>query len=636
MSALRRIGTSAALFGILGALWMMTAPAALADGFDNIAPHDTHGISIFDYPLSFNTGGGVLGLVVNPNVTGAAVFVFIMYGLYIFCSWLAFTLLNILVLVDWLSPLVKTINSISTNLYNQYGWKFITTFVFGTMLLTAAGYGLRNKSQSAWRHVGTTVVVMGVLAAFAFPVAWAARMLGIGRDIALETGASTTGQRYDSGNPTGPLIDYFVRRTVQRWTFGHDLDSLGCGDAWDAKIRAGDPDKVKDAAWSCPAGTTPDTTPKALHDHAMNPVAAIPETFLYTAFGVFILILIGVAVYKIFGVSVGALIHMGLIKIAAPFAGTRVGQWFIARNVIDGTLAGAITGGYLLALFIAASVAKVVAEVVPSSIYGTVITMLIIGGFIAGIKRSSHTLREFMNRMATQFASGNNGAAPAGVASGGGSTGRLLMKAAVGGYAAKRISRIAKRGGKAAWTAVSPQTSAAASFTSRVKNAGRSVQGRNKSAAAAHATSQASMSGQAPAAPQTMPTGAGGGYGYGLFIPTGAGSARIAAQQFRQHRAAQAQSPRVAGRYGRSSPPASPTPAPAGRNYATATAGASARAGAAPAGRHASSTPTPTNTPGPTPGGTPRTMPPATPPRPGGSSSSTRNTARDFRNHRRS
>jgi hypothetical protein len=602
------------------AAWLITAPGASAAGFDDIVPRDSDGIAITDYPLSFSTGGGIMGMFVHPNVTGAAAFAMIMYGLFLFSFWLGFTMLNILVLIDWLSPLVGTVDSVSASLYSQYGWKFIVTVIFGSMLLTVAGFGLRNKTQNAWRHVGTTLACMGVLSALVAPVAYAAKMLGIGRTVALETGSAITGQQPNHTNPTAPLIDHFVRRTVQRWTFGHDLDSLGCGKAWTQKVLEGDPDKVKDAAWACPGGYE-------LHLHAMNPQGALVETFLYPAFGLFALFLIGYVVVKVFGVSVAALVHMGFIKVSAPAAGTTIGQWFIARNGIDGTTCGMHTGGYLLALFVGADITKVVAQVTPSSVYGVVVTILVLAGIIAGIKRASRNLGELSRRLATQFQSRTTGAAPPGAAAGGGSRGRALAVVAAGEYAAGR----ARRAGKKVVAAMRPEAAVATSLASSV----RAAAGK-----AARRTNIATPSSRPATGPGGLPGGggpagaAGAAGGYGLPGLSGAGAARAAAIQYRTHRAAlyMPTPPRVAGRHGsqpgvsRGAPswPAAGTTAakeqPGRRPRQPVSVAAGAQPDQPPAGVRRS----------------PQVPPPAPTPRPSsGSTGSARDTARSYRHNRR-
>ena len=114
------------------AMAVTLAPAAHAD---DLTPTDSHGISILDYPLSFNEGGGkAFGLVVTPTVTATASFAVVAFGFFIGLAWLVFSCFKLFVRLDWIPPLVDVAQRISDSLTTQMGREFTWSIVAGTML----------------------------------------------------------------------------------------------------------------------------------------------------------------------------------------------------------------------------------------------------------------------------------------------------------------------------------------------------------------------------------------------------------------------------------------------------------------------------------------------------------------------
>ena len=390
-----RRGVAAAgplLAGALGSV--LTASPAMADTNDGsgIVPVDTHGIPITGYMLDFNHGAGVLGVAVSPAVTIPAGFAQLMFGLFIGLAWVSFSVLNLFLKLDWLGPLVGMAENISTALSNQLGASFVNYVIIATLLMTVVIFAMRNQAGRAWHHVAITLVCMGIGVMIVLPVGEAAQLLKMGRDIAEQTGSAITAQP-SSTSPTSALVDEFVRRPTQRWQYGHDLDSLGCGQAWDDKIRAGDAEQVKDAALACPGG-------EALHAFAMNPGGAVWLGFLNPIYMLFVTALIGLVVFKLSSVAVGAVIHAGLIKPGLIGAGVPAGQSFLARNVIDGFVAAAVFCGYLLMLYVGASLTGIVAQSVPSSDAGMLVTILLMVAVIGGVRHAGKNMRGWKTRTA--------------------------------------------------------------------------------------------------------------------------------------------------------------------------------------------------------------------------------------------
>ncbi|MGD9622189.1 MAG: hypothetical protein AB7G47_19375 [Mycolicibacterium sp.] len=391
--------TAATISAVLaGAALMGAGPARADDG--GITPVDTHGLQITDYPLSFNEGAGkVFGLVVTPSVTATAAFAMLAFGLFIAMAWMIFSVFKLFVRLDWIPPLVDVAQRISESISAQLGQQFVFYIVGGTMLLTVVIFALRNHAGRAWHHVAITLVFLGIGVAVALPVGEAAHLLKMGRDIAVSTGSTVTPQT--NTDATALLIDKFVREPTQRWQYGQDLDSLGCGQAWDTAVRAirdGQMDiaKIKDVPLSCPGGAVGEQ----MHNFAMNPTGAVWLGFLNPLFMAVVGLLVGVVVVMLAAVAVSAIIHAALIKPGLLLAGTTFGQSFLARNIIDGYTAAAMTCGLLLLLFVGGSVSGLIAATVPSSQAGMLITLVILLAFVVGARRTGRNLRTLKNSAA--------------------------------------------------------------------------------------------------------------------------------------------------------------------------------------------------------------------------------------------
>jgi hypothetical protein len=377
---------------MLGAGTVLMAPTAVADAGAGFAPVDSHGISITDYLFGFSYGAKLFGVAATPTTTIPAGFAGLAFGVFIACAWLVFTVYNLFLKLDWVNPLVNVAGHVSATIAGQLGETFIYSAIAATMLITVTAYGLRNQAGRAWHHVALTVVCMGVGTLIVLPVGEAAHLLRMGSDVAAQTGTTVVGAPAGS-RPGAVLVDEFVRKPLQRWQYGHDLDSLGCGNAWDDLIRVGDADKIKDAAWSCPGG-------EKLHAHAMNPAAAVQQSILYPLFMVVVCVLVGYCLLKMGFIAVGAIIHAALIKPGLLLVGTSFGQRFLLRNIIDGFVAAMIFGGYLLTLFLSAALVGILAVSVPSSDVGMLITLLVIAFSIGGVRYAGASLRSLKDSAA--------------------------------------------------------------------------------------------------------------------------------------------------------------------------------------------------------------------------------------------
>ncbi|SKO34294.1 Uncharacterised protein [Mycobacteroides abscessus subsp. abscessus] len=602
----------------LAALSLMASPLASAD-VDDWAPRDTYGIPITEYRLSFNNGAGILGPLFTPDTTGPAAFAYILFGIFLAAAWIGFMALNILLKADWLSPLVRVIDGTANRLYEQLGLPFILFAVTVTLMITGAIWSMRNQVHRIWHHIAVTVVCVIIGASIAFPVAEAAKLLGIGRDAAVESGQSLVGgsaRTPDPNNPTGVLVDEWVRKPVQRWIFGgQDLDSLGCAEQYNAAIRAHQPDKIKDVPITCLG----EERGKPLHDAAMNPQNTIVDSILTTLFGVVLCGLLLFVVAKVLGVSVVSLIHAGLVKVGLMGAGTSGGQNFLIRNGVDAPIAGVMFFAGLLGVFIGADVAKILAQVVPSSKGGMALTILLLVSTGMGIRQVIRNLRLTRNRVARTATRGSGSGSA--LQRPGISGARVLAAAAATRYATQRARRTVK-------ALAAPQAAVPSALAAKVRASAQRA-GQLTSTAASTAGGGGSGSAPAYATATSASTGAapqGGWYPPQTLSP--AQYARAAAAQYRANRAAvympTGNAPRVAGR-----------PAPSTRAAAMAAAGVP---GSGPQSQGGGAG-------GPRPSGSAPQTVPSPPPRTqggagairsgGGTASAARNTARAYRGQRK-
>lgn len=395
---LRRAVMLLGVMALGAALAIASAGSALAD--DGFTPHDTHGIEIPDYVMSFNEGAGkVLGVAVTPGTTMPAGFMSLAFGAYTAMGWITWSVYKLFVKLDWLTPLVKVAGDLSNAIGKQFGESFIYYVVGATALLTVAMFALRNQRGRAWHHTAITLACMGVGLVITLPVGESAHLLKVGRDIAVSTGGTVTGQ--SSTDPTGPLIDKFMREPTQRWQYGRDLDSLGCGKAWDGALRAIKAgqmaaEKIKDVPLSCPGGPLG----QQMHDFTMNPGGALYLGFLNPLFQLLVMVMVALVVLHIAGTAVSAIIHAALIKPGLLGVGLPAGQSFLARNLIDGYMAAVSTCLYLLVLFVGGSLTGLVAQSQASSDTAMLITSVIMVACIVGCRKVGRNLRGWKSRAA--------------------------------------------------------------------------------------------------------------------------------------------------------------------------------------------------------------------------------------------
>lgn len=535
MITARRIIGYAALATVLAVVSLAGAPVAGADGLDDIAPRDTWGLSIFQYRLSFDNGAGIVGAFFTPTTTGPATFAYVMFALFLPAAAIGLMALKILLKADWLTPLVKVIDATANRLYQQIGLPFSLAMVTATLMITAAMFALRNKGSRLWHHLAVTIVCVVVGASIAFPVAEAAKFLGMGRDAAVDVGHTLTGATLDASahstqpaapaavnDPTAVLVDEWVRKPIQRWNFGgQDLDSISpqCASAWNARVTAGAPDKIKDAPFDCLGKNNPRAI--ALNTAAMDPGSTLVFSVLSVFFGIILCVMLLSVVVAVLGVSVVALLHAGLLKAGLMAAGTQAGQNFLIRNSVDAPIAAVMFFGGLLGVYVSAAVAKILAVVVPSSTTGMMLIILLLAGTVVGVRKVIGNLKIVPQRAARSMTSNSGQSALQRSSSGvAGSAGRAIAGATATRYAARRAR-------KAILAAAVPEAVVPSAMASTVRSAARRARG----GASGQASSTQPLAGAAagPVGSQPFPYS-------GAAVLSPAQYARVVANQYRTSR----------------------------------------------------------------------------------------------------
>lgn len=533
MITARRIIGYAAVATVLAVVSLAGAPVAGADGLDDIAPRDTWGLSIFQYRLSFDNGAGIVGAFFTPNTTGPATFAYVMFALFLPAAAIGLMALKILLKADWLTPLVKVIDATANRLYQQIGLPFSLAMVTATLMITAAIFALRNKGSRLWHHLAVTIVCVVVGASIAFPVAEAAKFLGMGRDAAVDVGHTLTGATLDASahstqpaapaavnDPTAVLVDEWVRKPIQRWNFGgQDLDSISpqCASAWNARVSAGAPDKIKDAPFDCLGKNDPRAI--ALNNAAMDPGSTLVFSVLSVFFGIILCVMLLSVVVAVLGVSVVALLHAGLLKAGLMAAGTQAGQNFLIRNSVDAPIAAVMFFGGLLGVYVSAAVAKILAVVVPSSTTGMMLIIMLLAATVVGVRKVIGNLKIVPQRAARSVTSTSGQSALQRSSSGvAGSAGRAIAGATATRYAARRAR-------KAILAAAVPEAVVPSAMASTVRSAAQRVRG----GASGQASSTQHPAAAGPVASQPFPYS-------GAAVLSPAQYARVVANQYRTSR----------------------------------------------------------------------------------------------------
>ncbi|BBX30688.1 MULTISPECIES: hypothetical protein [Mycolicibacterium] len=409
--------------------------------FSSLQPVDSHGVPISAYVLSFNRGS-----LTNPLPWGQSVFVDIMFGLYKAIAWFSLMLLNLVSSFDWLSPFVNLLEQVSDTITNRLGAAGVLLMAIGVLAAIAGVNWMRQANHRTLYHLGLAVVLFMVAVAMVSPVRLAGHALGLGRDVGTEVGAAAADTPSGSSLST-ILADKLVREPTQRWNFGHDLDSLGCGDSWSSKILSGNQDAVKDAAYACPGG-------QALHDYAMMPLNPVYDGFfaigciaVFAAFSIALMV-------RMLTTGFSTVMHASAVKpltFLVP-AGAAVQNLYV-RNALAIGLGSASIGLDVLIFIVAASFTAGMALLTGSGAEASVITALAMVGIVLGARRFAANLRNSRHQIAARVTNSQGPAPLASTVQPAKNLARQVIATKALGAVAPGISPLALAGARAASSA---------------------------------------------------------------------------------------------------------------------------------------------------------------------------------------
>ncbi|WP_454232284.1 hypothetical protein [Mycolicibacterium fortuitum] len=454
--------------------------------FSSLQPVDSHGVPISAYVLSFNRGS-----LTNPLPWGQSVFVDIMFGLYKALAWFSLTLLNLVTSFDWLSPFVNLLEQVSDTITDRLGAAGVLLMAIGVLVAIAGVNWMRQANHRTLYHLGLAVVLFMVAVAMVSPVRLAGHALGLGRDVGTEVGAAAADTPQGSSLST-TLADKLVREQTQRWNFGHDLDSLGCGDSWSAKILSGNQDAVKDAAYACPGG-------QALHDYAMMPLNPVYDGFfaigciaVFAAFAIALMV-------RILTTGFSTVMHASAVKpltLLVP-AGPAVQNLYV-RNALAIVLGAASIALDVLIFIVAASFTAGMALLTGSGPEASVITALAMIGIVLGARKFAANLRNSRHQIAARVTNSQGPAPLASTVQPAKNLARQVVAARALGAVAPGISPLALAGARAASSAAKAGRASTSSSQPSVSPT-RSASTR----AASTPTARASQAASAAAKPTT-------------------------------------------------------------------------------------------------------------------------------------
>lgn len=225
------------------------APSALAW----ISLTDSRGISVWNYELSLDRGGGVIP---SPGKMFWSALVDLCWGVY--TSWVALGIwfLDWVLSGEWLalaaSPFV-TVGDAMQRVVTQLG--VAPTFLMVTFCATTLWVARGRWATGVWEI--TLSLVIGALAVgiFANPVqkiagtnGWIASTQSAGQDLSAElTGGEDT-------ELSQAMVDAFIRHPAQLINFGEILDNGPCESAYTTVVRGGPyggDDTIRDAVKAC-------------------------------------------------------------------------------------------------------------------------------------------------------------------------------------------------------------------------------------------------------------------------------------------------------------------------------------------------------------------------------------------------
>lgn len=287
------------IWGVAWALFLLfPAPVVAAvyagsqtpGGLAWIVLTDTRGISVWNYELSLDRGGGVIP---NPGKWFWSSLVDLLWGFYKAWVVLAIAFLDWVMSLEWLSlaasPFILVGDAMESVLR--------LTGVAGTFAVVAGVAAILWMAKGQWATGAwelTVTLVIGALAAgvFAHPVrliagpdGWIAKVQTQGQEVGtLLTGAPPG---VEAGR-SKQMVDVFIRKPLQLINFGQIVDGTPCEKAYTNVVRGGPyggESDIRDAVGDCD---------EDLGEYAENPSPSmVLDAFLMSPGGGILMLLLG-------------------------------------------------------------------------------------------------------------------------------------------------------------------------------------------------------------------------------------------------------------------------------------------------------------------------------------------------------
>lgn len=362
-------------------------------GLDVLIPTDTHNLPITSYPLCLDNG--ILSKFFGGGLAELQLAVMKFTG-FIDCS-----IVNIVTLFNWLSPVVDLLEKVSDQITGLLGAIGVVAMATAVGFVMWVVHWLKGTTHRILYHIAIAVLLMVIGVFMVSPVRWAAQSVSLGGAAATQVGQAATGST-ETVTISQILATKFMREPLFRANFGVNLDELRiddkrtCGDVFDAAIRNGaSSDEVRDAiSAQCPGG-------KTLVKYSKNPVNLNFELLLGNAALILLLIVVGFISVRVMMSGVATVWHAAMLKPSIMFAmAGPSAQTFAIRNAVAIPLGGIAVFGDLLVLVLVAVFTGVIAVATGSSAIASVITQMSMVGLILGTWQFSRNLRGGAGRLA--------------------------------------------------------------------------------------------------------------------------------------------------------------------------------------------------------------------------------------------
>lgn len=346
----------------------------MSSPLDILIPTDAHGVPVSSLLLSLDHGVWGPG---SANIADSEL------AILKFIGWTTFALLNIVMLFNWLTPVVILLEKVSDSITATFGAIGVFGLAAALAAVVFATHWMKRSTHRIGYHLGMALTLMMVAVVMVSPVRFAAQLITLGGSVGTEIGQKATNSP-QSASLSQILATKFLREPVLRANFGLNIDDLKladgrtCGDLYDAAVLSGQTDTVKDAVKPCPAGSH-------LHNYAMHPTSL--QFDLLTAIGCMLVLAVFVyfIMFRILRTGVATLLHAGFVKPSASVAlAGPAAQVLALRNAIAIPTGFLTTVGNILALVVGAAFTAFIAQATGSSGIASLVTSAIMVGLVLG------------------------------------------------------------------------------------------------------------------------------------------------------------------------------------------------------------------------------------------------------------